>query len=184
VNHRELALDSLVHGKQPGIVNGKYLGVRVHLDALKTQIDNPLGLIHNTVHRGVQRAKSGEFRVLCHLADDKIVDMLGALRLQGNGQHHIAADTGGLAVGQQVIHSAGQVAATDLIEIPDALGSFVSNRIGIDVAVKIDQLQVYRLDVQNFCYYSTFGRKCKGSLRKSLPCVRGGGPSYGCSEGL
>ena len=65
--------------------------------------------------------------MLSHLADDEIVDVPGAFRLQRNGQHHVTADAGSFAVGQQVIHRAGNVFAADLVEIPDAGSSFGSN---------------------------------------------------------
>ena len=57
-NHRDLSLNLLVHGKQPGIVDSKPLGIRVHLDAPQTHIHNPLHLVGQPLHFGMGGAKA------------------------------------------------------------------------------------------------------------------------------
>ena len=44
-HHRDLALNGFVQGKQPGIINGETLGIRVHLDAMETHVHDPLRFV-------------------------------------------------------------------------------------------------------------------------------------------
>ena len=86
--HRQLSLYRLIHGEKPQIVNGKSLGIRVHFDALQSQLQDPLHLVIHMLHGSVDCTEADERIVLLYALDDKIVDALHSVSPDGNGQNH------------------------------------------------------------------------------------------------
>jgi len=87
-NNGQLVLNHFVHREKPGIVNVKDLRVWVDLNAPQALFYNVCHFVFQVVHCCVDSAVAIESRLFFKLFQNEIVDMPGALGLDGHGKHH------------------------------------------------------------------------------------------------
>ena len=138
----DLVLEQVVDREEPLVVDVEPLGVRVHLDAPEAVLQNPVGLLQQAVHLGVEGAEAREILVLTGLGQQKFVDAADSLGGIGHGQYHKMADARLSTPLPEHFYGAIHAAAVDLVEIPDGIRGLPGDGVRVNVGVDVDDLHV------------------------------------------